>query len=115
MTKNLPTPRRGPPPGMPALAVPLGALAACEPTLHRDDLQGVWLGLDLMGLVGWSVAVPTLLGAALGLWLDQQYPGARLWTVALMVVGLGLGCKNAWHWISREDVAMREGQHDSDD
>jgi predicted F0F1-ATPase subunit len=35
---------------------------------------GVWFGLGMMGLIGWSVAVPTLLGAALGLWLDSRHP-----------------------------------------
>ena len=29
----------------------------------------------MMGLIGWSVAVPTLLGAALGLWLDKNHRG----------------------------------------
>ena len=29
----------------------------------------------MMGLVGWSVVVPTLLGAALGIWLDHRHPG----------------------------------------
>ena len=32
----------------------------------------VWFGLGMMGLIGWSVAIPTVLGAALGLWLDQR-------------------------------------------
>ena len=42
---------------------------------RRQRRAGVWFGLGMMGLIGWSVAVPTLLGAALGLWLDQHYPG----------------------------------------
>ena len=42
----------------------------------------------MMGLIGWSVAVPTLLGAALGLWLDQHHPGKHSWTLALLVAGL---------------------------
>ena len=42
----------------------------------------------MMGLIGWSVAVPTVLGAALGLWLDQHYPGTHSWTLALLMAGL---------------------------
>jgi len=38
-------------------------------------------------VIGWSVAIPTLLGAALGLWLDQHYPGKHAWTLALLVAG----------------------------
>ncbi len=69
----------------------------------------------MMGLVGWSVAVPTLLGAALGLWLDQHYPGAHAWTLALLVAGLCLGCANAWHWVAQEDKRMHEEPQDNDE
>jgi ATP synthase protein I len=68
----------------------------------------------MMGLIGWSVAIPTLLGAALGLWLDQRYPDGRSWTLALLVAGLALGCFNAWHWVDKEDRAMREQEEDRD-
>ncbi|MBC7573134.1 MAG: AtpZ/AtpI family protein, partial [Herminiimonas sp.] len=57
-----------------------------------------------------SVVVPTLLGAALGLWLDQRHPGGRSWTLALLVAGLVLGCFNAWHWVEKEDRAMHQDQ-----
>jgi ATP synthase protein I len=63
----------------------------------------VWSGLGMMGLVGWSVTVPTLLGAALGIWLDKNHPGSHSWTLMLLAIGLGLGCFNAWHWIAKED------------
>jgi ATP synthase protein I len=64
----------------------------------------VWSGLGIMGLIGWSVTVPTLLGVALGIWLDRRHPGAHSWTMALLIAGLTLGCWNAWHWISREST-----------
>jgi ATP synthase protein I len=75
----------------------------------------VWSGLGMMGAVGWSVAVPTLLGAALGIWLDKHHPGAHSWTLALLVAGLVLGCFTAWHWVSGEQEAMRAEQADGDD
>jgi predicted F0F1-ATPase subunit len=41
----------------------------------------------MMGLIGWSVVVPTLLGAALGSgW--TTHPGTHSWTLALLVAGL---------------------------
>ncbi|MBQ0728227.1 MULTISPECIES: AtpZ/AtpI family protein [Thalassolituus] len=76
--------------------------------------SGVWFGLGMMGLVGWSVVIPTLLGAGLGVWLDTHYPDGRSWTLALLVGGLTLGCFNAWHWISKEDQAIRDEQNDDD-
>ena len=99
----------------PALSREVGAKAARKLRAQRHVARTVWFGLGMMGLIGWSVAIPTLLGAALGLWLDQRYPGGRTWTLALLVVGLAIGCLNAWHWVSREDKAMREEQEDNDE
>jgi ATP synthase protein I len=69
----------------------------------------------MMGLIGWSVVVPTLLGAALGIWLDKHHPGGRSWTLALLVAGLTIGCLNAWFWVSKEDKAMRDEPEDDDE
>ena len=88
----------------------VGLKAARKFKAQRTTTPGVWFGLGMMGLVGWSVVVPTLLGAALGLWLDAHYPGGRSWTLALLVAGLVIGCFNAWHWVAKEERAMREEQ-----
>ncbi len=82
--------------------------AARKLKVQREGNAGVWFGLGMSGLIGWSVTVPTILGALLGLWLDRRYPGARSWTLALLVAGLVIGCANAWHWVSQEDRAMHD-------
>lgn len=99
----------------PDLAGQVGAKAVRKLRARRHTTAGIWFGLGMMGLIGWSVAIPTLLGAALGLWLDQRYPGGRSWTLALLVAGLAIGCFNAWRWITREDQAMREEQEANDE
>ena len=81
----------------------------------RNSKQGVWFGLGMMGLIGWSVVVPTLLGAALGHWLDQHHPGRHAWVLALMVAGLVIGCSNAWYWVAQQDSAMRDELKDGDE
>ena len=80
----------------------------------RKSTQGVWLGLGMMGLIGWSVVLPTLLGAALGIWLDNRHPGSHSWTLMLLIIGLAIGCLNAWHWVAKEDREMREEQENDD-
>ena len=92
----------------PALAAQVGAKAARKLKARRNSAQSAWFGLGMMGLIGWSVVVPTLLGTALGLWLDKHHPGEHAWTLALLVGGLAIGCLNAWHWVAKEDRAMRE-------
>ena len=82
---------------------------------QRHVTRTVWFGLGMMGLIGWSVVVPTLLGAALGIWLDRHVPGQHSWTLALLVAGLTLGCFNAWHWVAKEDRAIRREQEDNGD
>ena len=99
----------------PSLSQEVGAKAARKLKAQRQVTQGIWFGLGMMGLIGWSVAVPTLLGAALGLWLDKQHLGKHSWTPALLVAGLAIGCLNAWHWVAKEDKAMREEQDDNDE
>ncbi len=99
----------------PPLGQEVGAKAARKLRARRHKEYTVWFGLGMMGVIGWSVAIPTLLGAALGLWLDQRLPGARSWTLALLVAGLTIGCLNAWYWVSKEDKAMRDEQEDRDE
>jgi ATP synthase protein I len=96
------------------LADEIGAKAGRKLRARRST-QGVWFGLGMMGLIGWSVAVPTLLGTALGLWLDKHHPGKHGWTLALLVGGLAIGCLNAWHWVASEDKAMGNDQEDKDE
>lgn len=76
--------------------------------IPRNANPGIWFGLGMMGLIGWSVAVPTLLGAALGLWLDSHHIGQHSWTLVFLMAGLSLGCFNAWHWVDKEDRQMHE-------
>jgi ATP synthase protein I len=89
----------------------IGATASRKLKAQRNPAQ-VWFGLGMMGIIGWSVVVPTVLGAALGLWLDARHAGRHSWTLPLLVAGLVIGCVNAWHWVAREDKAIREQDGD---
>jgi ATP synthase protein I len=73
----------------------------------RQRRGGVWFGLGVFGIVGWSVAVPMLAGVALGLLLDARAPRGFSWTLALLLCGLALGCLNAWYWVSQQAREIR--------
>jgi ATP synthase protein I len=98
----------------PSFSEEVGAKAARKLKARRNSAQAVWFGLGMMGLIGWSVVVPTLLGAALGIWLDGHHPGKHAWTLALLAAGLTIGCLNAWHWVAKEEKEMRDEQEDHD-
>jgi ATP synthase protein I len=108
-------PTRKPSKNGPTFAGQVGAKAARKLKARRNSAQDVWFGLGMMGLIGWSVVVPTLLGTALGLWLDKHHPGTHSWTLALLVAGLAIGCLNAWYWVAKENKAIREEQEDNDE
>lgn len=70
----------------------------------RNQSDNVWFWLGMLGLIGWSVAVPTVLGVALGIWLDRVVPAPFSWVLSMLVLGLALGLFNAWFWVRRESV-----------
>lgn len=76
--------------------------AARKIRARREGRHSIWFGFGMFGLIGWAVAVPTLIGVALGLWLDEVAPMNFSWTLALIVAGVCLGCWNAWRWVSQE-------------
>jgi ATP synthase protein I len=74
---------------------------------RNQEIETVWSGLGMIGLIGWGISVPTLLGTVLGIWLDRRFPGGHSWTLTLLFAGLLLGCLNAWRWIAREERLTR--------
>ena len=74
--------------------------------------KGLWFGLGTIGVIGWSVAIPTLTGVAIGVWLDIHYPGQISWTLTFLSIGLAIGCANAWYWVSKEQRKI--GSEDND-
>lgn len=82
---------------------------------RQTNIQTVWYGLGMMGLIGWSVAIPTFLGVGIGLWLDNTFPIGESWTLILLVAGLCIGCLNAWRWLKKEDQKIRDNQEKKDE
>lgn len=69
---------------------------------RKEGDRSLWFGLGFAGLVGWSVAVPTLLGMAIGIWIDARWESQYSWTLMLMLLGVLIGCLNAWYWVQQE-------------
>lgn len=69
---------------------------------HQRESTKIWFGLGTFGMVGWSIAIPTVIGIALGIWLDENFAGDMSWTLTLLFGGVILGCANAWYWVEKE-------------
>jgi ATP synthase protein I len=93
----------------------IAATEARKMKVRRHPTPSAWLGLGMMGLIGWSVTIPTLLCVALGAWLDRHYPGNHNWTLALLAVGLALGCFTAWRWVANEARSMQDPLEEGDE
>ena len=81
---------------------------------QRVRSGSAWAGLGMFGMIGWSVAIPTLLGAALGIWLDKHYPETFSWALSFLMIGLITGCIIAWSWVAKEDKEMHQNNEEND-
>lgn len=79
---------------------------------RNQNRSGLLYGLGMFGLVGWSVAIPTLLLLSLGIWIDSRYQSPYSWTLMLLVLGMMLGCLNAWYWVSHESGSAKNDDDD---
>ncbi len=77
--------------------------------------RSILFGLGLLGIVGWSVAIPALLGTLLGIWLDNRFHGKQSWTLTLLFIGLIMGCLSAWYWLTREDKEIHKDEEEKNE
>lgn len=75
--------------------------------------RSIWFGLGMFGLVGWSIAIPTLIGIAIGVWIDRTWDHDYSCTLMSLFVGVVIGCSIAWYWVKRESLAAEESDNGS--
>jgi ATP synthase protein I len=100
------------------LAPKIGKKEARKLRARQEGRNNPVQAVALFGLVGWSVALPTLLSLALGIWIDRTWPGQFSWTLMLLLIGIILGCYNGWRVIQKELFFIppdQKGKHDAND
>jgi ATP synthase protein I len=55
-----------------------------------------------IGVLGWIIVAPTLLGLFIGRWLDRSFSTGIFWSAALLVLGVTLGFWSGWRWMHRQ-------------
>ena len=63
--------------------------------MRKRDTTSFWDGVAMLGLIGWMIMIPTLIGIFVGRYLDDKYEQEFSWTITLMVLGLFFGGYNA--------------------
>ena len=69
---------------------------------QREGERSIGQNLAMIGVLGWTIVTPTLIGIFVGRWLDRTFGSGIFWTLGLLVAGVALGCSLAWKRIHRE-------------
>jgi ATP synthase protein I len=65
--------------------------------------------LGQIGILGWSIVIPTLLGLVIGHWLDRHFGTGVFFSAPLLMIGAAFGLWSAWKWMHRQ---TRSKDHD---
>jgi ATP synthase protein I len=69
---------------------------------QREGERSIGQNLAMIGVLGWTIVTPTLIGIFVGRGLDRTFGSGIFWTLGLLVAGLALGCSLVWKRIHRE-------------
>jgi ATP synthase protein I len=72
-----------------------------ERRAREDDRSSVGRKLAQIGVLGWMIVTPALIGLFVGRWLDRALQSGLFWTAPLLLAGLALGCWSAWKWVEK--------------
>jgi ATP synthase protein I len=56
-----------------------------------------------IGVLGWMIVAPILIGLFAGRWVDQKFGTGIFWSAALLFVGVVIGSWAAWRWMHTEE------------
>jgi ATP synthase protein I len=73
-----------------------------EEEIRRNPEPSLGARLGQIGILGWTIVLPALMGLALGRWLDQKFASGVFYSAPLVMLGAGLGLWLAWRWMSRQ-------------
>lgn len=68
---------------------------------HEHGAPSLARHIGQIGVLGWMVVTPTLLGVLGGRWLDHTFRTGAFWTAPLVMVGAAIGLWSAWKWMQR--------------
>ena len=66
---------------------------------RQPSEKAFWQWLQVLGSVGWPIALLSVGGALLGHWLDEKWNTGVHWTLVLLSLGVAAGCWIAWRVI----------------
>ena len=55
-----------------------------------------------IGVLGWIIVTPTLIGLFIGRWLDHKFGSGIFWSAPLLLVGVVIGFWSALQWMNKQ-------------
>jgi ATP synthase protein I len=71
---------------------------------RSDPEPSLGARLGQIGILGWTIVVPTLLCLFLGRWLDRTFGTGIFFAAPLLMVGVTFGFWSAWRWMHRQGL-----------
>jgi ATP synthase protein I len=84
-----------------SMAKPVRRQRARRERWRREGERPLGHNLAMIGVLGWLVVTPTLIGIFMGRWLDHTAGSGIFWTLSLLFVGLYIGCWLAWKRVNQ--------------
>ncbi|RKE37929.1 ATP synthase protein I [Paraburkholderia sp. BL23I1N1] len=80
------------------------ARQAAERNLRGREEPEPSLGsrLGQIGILGWAIVLPTLMGLGVGHWLDRTFGTRVFFSAPLLMIGAAVGFWSAWKWMHRQ-------------
>lgn len=72
----------------------------------REGRLSVVRFIGQIGVLGWIIVTPTLIGLFIGRWLDHKFSSGIFWSAPLLLIGVVVGCWSAWRWVHRQQGAQ---------
>jgi ATP synthase protein I len=69
--------------------------------LNEDEPSGMRY-VSQIGVLGWIIVVPTLIGLFIGRWLDYTFGTGVFWSAPLLLLGAAFGFWSAWRWMHKQ-------------
>jgi ATP synthase protein I len=66
---------------------------------QREGDPSVARRLAQIGVLGWIIVGPMLMGVFAGRWLDRMFNSGLFYTAPLLMLGAVIGCWSAWKWM----------------
>jgi ATP synthase protein I len=79
-----------------------------EREAREEPEPSLGVRLGQIGILGWTIVVPALLGLAMGHWLDRHFNTGVFFSAPLLMAGAAVGLWSAWKWMHRQTRRDRQ-------